>query len=67
MSMRSDALKLAYDVCFKSDGISKYQEMDKRLEAIKEVFDLASLHMKFIEEGRADIPSYEPDSCEDFA
>lgn len=52
---RIEALKLAYEVAFRTESLRRSQQPEERREILKEVFELASYNEKFIATGIVDI------------
>lgn len=46
--LRSDALKMAFEVAFKIDAFNSWQTPAMRFKNLKEVFELAELNIKFV-------------------
>lgn len=47
-NVRLEALKLAYEVAFKTDELTKYQGPAQRYGTLQEVMDLAEINYQFI-------------------
>ncbi len=55
---RIEALKLAYEVAFRTESLRRSQQPEERREILKEVFELANYNEKFISTGVVDIEEY---------